>query len=65
MKRQYLNTFSEDGARLLAQAIRTFWLKRGFRPAVWVEPFNHGKEVLYQVRSNMIGGRPLDSATAL
>lgn len=55
------NYFSYFGADELMQKIRAYWAKRGLFPDVWKEvmPVTVTGEEMYQVRSNMVGGRPL------
>lgn len=56
----YMET--EDAAEVLAKEIRKYWNVRGLYPEVWVERVGSrttGLGVTYQVRSNMLNGRPV------
>lgn len=57
--------FTEDGAYILAGAIRRYWQRRGLAPKVWVakklvsaSPADANR-FIYLVRSDMKGGRPI------
>jgi hypothetical protein len=53
-----------DGAARLASKIRRYWHEKGRRVDVWIEPLRvktsekENPATIYQVRSNMVGGRP-------
>jgi hypothetical protein len=57
-----------DGAAKLAGMIRRFWFDKGHLISVWVEPIrvkpagadkSAGPSTFYQVRSNLVNGRPV------
>ena len=59
-------TVAERTANELAAQIRAYWLERGYRPDVSVEPMpcprelaeSHSWGTLWTIRSDMLGGLP-------
>lgn len=50
---------TKAGAYDLAAKIRAYWSARGKYPSVYVEQDNRNtSDVMWHVRSNMVGGRP-------
>ena len=63
MPRKTNDSFSAEGAGLLASDIREYWRNRGHRVKVWLEelildPKDKESTGLFVIRSNLVNGRP-------
>ena len=56
------DSFTYEGAIIIANRLRYFWKKRGFAIDVRIEKFGTDRfkdhEPLFHVRSNLVGGMP-------
>lgn len=52
------DTFTRAGAQSLVRRILGYWRSRGYIPAVYAEKFLFRGEPLWQVRSDMLNGKP-------
>jgi hypothetical protein len=63
MPRKTNDSFSAEGAGLLASDIREYWRNRGHRVKVWLDelvldPSSKEKTGLFVIRSNLLNGKP-------
>lgn len=57
------DSFTAARAETLARTIARYWRNRGYNARVWIEPVDlTADEVLYQIRSDMVGGLPVKTA---
>jgi hypothetical protein len=54
------DTFTLEGAEMLADKIRRYWSKRGHTVETWLEKFSDkiAKRPIYFVRSDLVDGLP-------
>lgn len=50
---------SQAGAEVLAARIKSYWASQGYPDVeTCIEASHHGQQLIYSVRSNMVGGVP-------
>ncbi len=54
-----IDALTRSGAHDLAERIRSYWIRHGFRPpSIWIDE-DHVRRSIFVVRSDMVGGLPI------